>query len=764
MPIHELQDKMQTLSIIDNAPPMVGPTPAKDIKQFQNLKAVIKVFKDYDELLQAPGSRTQIELRFNVVKSAFNNYIEESAQREQDANNDDGELNSVIEERYQLINQYGELKDSMEALTIEKATERVSWNRQTENRSDFIKLPPITLPTFDGSNDEWKSFQTAFSRVVAENNAYNHWEKFLLLKAQLRGTAKKLIDGLEASANSFLEAWTLLTDRYDHPRLNHNNQVYTLLDLVPITRENHKDLRTLLDKVTASIQALKWNLQPEGEWNGFLICMLLRKLPQRIQLDWEMSLSDKSIPRYETFERFLNNRCNALRATATSDAVNTKRIKSHVAIAEEVTAEEIPPQLTPRCHICSAGHFVNKCPKYTEQTIKQRCELIKKFNLCYNCLSSRHAKEQCTSKYRCSICKRKHHRSIHEPRAQGKQTISTIAQNDVPTEPLLTTAQVSLRSNAGYITCRALLDSGSQANYITTRLAKRLNLTYGKVDCVITGIANQPSQVTKTLKTSVTSLCSPFSEDIECLILKDITGVLPGHTIRNNEIYIPKHIKLADQEWNKSNPVDLLLGAEVFWKILKSSCIILNENIKLHETQLGWIVTGTIPTQTGNTPEHHFSGVNLNEQVQSLWQLDEVPARPHRSPEETKCEEHFLENVTKLESGKFCVSLPFKMNPAILGASVSIAEKRFQYLERKLDKNPKLREEYSRVINEYHTLGHMDECQPPSPNQLHCYLPHHAVMKESSLTTKCRVVFDASAKTSTNKSLNDILMIGPTTV
>ncbi|GFW51939.1 integrase catalytic domain-containing protein [Trichonephila clavipes] len=41
------------------------------------------------------------------------------------------------------------------------------------------------------------------------------------------------------------------------------------------------------------------------------------------------------------------------------------------------------------------------------------------------------------------------------------------------------------------------------------------------------------------------------------------------------------------------------------------------------------------------------------------------------------------------------------------------------------------------------------------------YLPHHGVVRDTSCTTKLRVVFDASSKTSSGLSLNDLLMVGP---
>lgn len=41
------------------------------------------------------------------------------------------------------------------------------------------------------------------------------------------------------------------------------------------------------------------------------------------------------------------------------------------------------------------------------------------------------------------------------------------------------------------------------------------------------------------------------------------------------------------------------------------------------------------------------------------------------------------------------------------------------------------------------------------------YLPHHCVVKDYFTTTKLRVVFDGSAKSSTGYSVNDIMMVGP---
>ena len=68
-------------------------------------------------------------------------------------------------------------------------------------------------------------------------------------------------------------------------------------------------------------------------------------------------------------------------------------------------------------------------------------------------------------------------------------------------------------------------------------------------------------------------------------------------------------------------------------------------------------------------------------------------------------------------------------------------------------------------MEEYFDCGHA-EMVPSSdldnPTSEVFYLPMHIVHKESSSTTKIRIMFDTSAKTSIGVSLNDVLVVGPT--
>ena len=68
-----------------------------------------------------------------------------------------------------------------------------------------------------------------------------------------------------------------------------------------------------------------------------------------------------------------------------------------------------------------------------------------------------------------------------------------------------------------------------------------------------------------------------------------------------------------------------------------------------------------------------------------------------------------------------------------------------------------------RQLDEKREVEEVDEDPWKTKNMDACfnYLPHHGVIKVDSISTKCRIVFDGSAKNSEGVSLNENLLPGP---
>ncbi|UYV70791.1 hypothetical protein LAZ67_8000627 [Cordylochernes scorpioides] len=131
--------------------------------------------------------------------------------------------------------------------------------------------------------------------------------------------------------------------------------------------------------------------------------------------------------------------------------------------------------------------------------------------------------------------------------------------------------------------------------------------------------------------------------------------------------------------------------------------------------------------------------------------------------EEKSCGDIYDKNFCISTDGRYSVGLPFKSVPN-LGDSRQNAMKRFLALERKLHKSSNLLQQYKDFMMEYLSLNHMElipKNERDKPSDKCYYIPHHCVLREQSSTTKLRVVFDASCKTSNNYSLNDFLHTGP---
>lgn len=237
---------------------------------------------------------------------------------------------------------------------------------------------------------------------------------------------------------------------------------------------------------------------------------------------------------------------------------------------------------------------------------------------------------------------------------------------------------------------------------------------------------------------------------------------IPSETFPRDAIKIPANIRLADPDFHLPHSVDLLIGSGATLSLFSIGQIDLSHDgndLYLQKTRLGWVIAGGTTRRTPLKSTACYL-TNLENQLAKFWAIEEVAIEKPRSQQEIECEAHFVKTVSRDKNGRYIVRLPFRSTNKRLGESRTIALNRLSSLERKLNANATLKIEYTRVLEEYLQLGHMSLIETPGDDGF--YMLHHAVIKESSNTTKVRIVFDASAKTNNKVSLNDILMVGPT--
>ncbi|XP_015121723.1 uncharacterized protein LOC107044376 [Diachasma alloeum] len=163
-----------------------------------------------------------------------------------------------------------------------------------------------------------------------------------------------------------------------------------------------------------------------------------------------------------------------------------------------------------------------------------------------------------------------------------------------------------------------------------------------------------------------------------------------------------------------------------------------------------------VTTQTANQ--------QLLELLKKFWVQEELPntiSPSVLSKAKAECEQHFIETHQRDSTGRYIARFPFKSSPAALGDTASSARIRLEKTIRRSSADPDAHTLYKKFIEEYEVLDHMQRA-PPAPEQRQTYyLPHHGVLRPDSTTTKLRVVFDASHRSSSGVSLNDILHPGP---
>ncbi|KAG7212812.1 hypothetical protein KM043_013068 [Ampulex compressa] len=659
-----------------------------------------------------------------------------------------------------------------------------------ENTNDrAIRLPKIELPLFNGEYEQWYPFRDMFHSLIHGNSSLPSIQKFQYLKSSLKGEAAQVIHSLEISEANYPEAWKMLTSRYDNKRLIVHTHLRSIMELPSLAKENSAGLRQILDGALKHTRALKAMGRPVGYWDDCLVHIVAGKLDPITYKEWEGTLSQSSLPSFSQLTEFLSHRCQVLEAVLHKAAPSAFSSSKPSLQRQKTVSHVVTGPVS--CQICQDSHYIHQCDKFRSMPVHQRIKEVRGLGLCLNCLrSTAHYAQACNS-IGCRKCHKKHNTLLHieakpvaqrlsspvaESSAQAERKHESVVANisreghvSATSQVFLSTALIDVYDRRGRtITARALLDSGSQSCFITEGFAERLNLKLRRHDTPVTGINQAMAVAHHSVSIKFKSRYNRFNRTVNCVVLKGITQKLPLISIPKGAYQIPGGIKLADPNFSQSSGIDILLGAEIFFEVLCVGQIKAGVSHPcLQKSHLGWIVSGSVRKEytQNQAVSCNLATQDLSMMLAKFWELDQCLGNTAHTKEEAECEALFKSSYKRDEQGRFVVKLPFKSEKlSQLGESRNVALKRFHNHERKLNRQPSLKKEYSQFIREYRELGHMRLVPEEGMSRAVAayYMPHHAVVKQSSLTTKLRVVFDASCKSSSGISLNDALMVGPT--
>ena len=654
-----------------------------------------------------------------------------------------------------------------------------------------VKLPKLTLPHFNGNLTKWAAFWDSYESAIHSNDALSEVDKFNYLRTLLEGPASEVIRGLTLSSANYQDAISLLKKRFGNRQLIVSKHMETLLNLEPVTSDqNVRGLRKLYSDVEANTPSLKAFGVELETYGAMLSSVLLGKLPTDLRLiisrktsDTELTLSNLQKVMEEELtarERTVNLR----EKLTTSNQCQSRRNER----PPQATATTLLTGTQPTCCYCQQPHSSSECTNVGE--VQARREILKSSGRCFNCLRRGHVVGTCRSQNLCQHCKKRHHTSICEKRGTQNPQLTTPAKpalnpDALPFEStttalctgevktvLLQTARVRIynpSSPQSAVELRILLDSGSQRSYITERAQRLLQLrAEGELRLSIAafGSAREDPKVCAIVKVGMEMKGHPHLYP-SLLVVPMICEPLIGHPIsecieRNPHL---ASMDLADlSECGSSLNVDILIGADYYWEIVTGKVCRGRDGPTGIHTKLGWVLSG--PTRFGDGNVCHTNlatthvllvDTQLDQCLQSFWDLETSGIR---STEKTVYDE-FSESITFCE-GRYQVSLPWKQQHKPLPENYQLCVRRLDSLLKRLRQTPDVMQQYDSTIREQIEAGIVEDTplDVKGSTQVH-YLPHHAVVRTDKSTTKLRIVYDASAKTDGNPSLNECLHVGP---
>ncbi|XP_015121336.1 uncharacterized protein LOC107044101 [Diachasma alloeum] len=646
-----------------------------------------------------------------------------------------------------------------------------------------LKLPKGEIPFFDADPAQWINFRDNFFNLMTMNPQLSSVYRLHLLKNHLGGDVERRIRNIDLDGKNYQLVWDSLMEYYDNKRSLMNVSLSMIFNAPMVMKDSIESLERLYTDVTQALTLLETLERSVSQWDDRLVYIVVKKLNRASIAEWERTLGGSLEPQtWKELRAFMLSRIRVLQSYQADYAGVPVTNSSYNGSAKSSLNFS-------RGSNGAGGAKVHQRKSFSHRvltlsgSVNQRIKRLNRLKLCFNCLGH-HIKGNCPSTTHCQKCSGRHHTSIHFKKSKSAAAdvggppqgvppgLSAHAQTFIPgggaaedtgaathavthkvsagaSSAILATAMVKVKSLAReLVEGRALIDPYSQVTLTTKKFAQQLRVPRRHYSQMVLGVGGASSSAAKGIV--IVELFSGWGHRVceaEAIILTPLTDYIP-RAVPYRQWSVLEGLQLADPEFSSTRGIDMILGVGVYSQIIQLG--LRRETLDqpvAQQTSLGWILPGRCRLRMlrGGRQQEEFAEVKT-----------EVDSG------DTQCEDYYKATCSRNDTGRYVVRMPFKASPQQLGNSRGLALRMLNRLKARLSRDPELHQKYRGFLKEYEELEHMFQVKPQKEGSaIVYYLPYHLVGRESSLTTKLRVVFNGSAKATSRLSLNNLLHEGP---
>ena len=226
-------------------------------------------------------------------------------------------------------------------------------------------------------------------------------------------------------------AMTRLKERFGNPSVITNAYYEKLSSWLRITDNDNNDLRKYSDflQQCCVAQDLYSSLRIlDHDKENFLI---ISKLPDKLVYRWTRGVAGHrhkfgDFPTLKTVAIFLQHEsdiaCDPVLSMQTVSSVR-KHCMSNKS-SDKSFVHDIRAAQVKFCPFCKCEHSLYRCIKFAKLSVDERFDFVKKFKLCFNCLTGGHSSQECTKNLSCKDCGRKHSNLLHFKKSVDSSTIT----------------------------------------------------------------------------------------------------------------------------------------------------------------------------------------------------------------------------------------------------------------------------------------------------------------------------------------------------